>query len=139
MPVMKHPNSGAVYTLREDGNVDVENNGAKGVFTWDGRYLSGEIRQADPHFLLWLAGPQLPGAAQVHFLVLVDDLFLAHGVARRLPKHVLGQVHHVLESGITLVKLEHGELRVMLGGNTFVAEIAVELEHPVKAAHQEPF
>ena len=65
MPIMKHPNSGAIYTLRDDGNVDVENNGVKGVFRNDGRYLCGDIRQADPHFILWLAGPQLPQEAMV--------------------------------------------------------------------------
>ena len=65
MAIMKHPSSGAVYTLREDGNVDVENNGVCGTFTSGGRYLSGDIKQADPHFILWLAGPQLPIAAQV--------------------------------------------------------------------------
>jgi len=65
MAVMRHPQSGATYRLREDGNVDVENNGMTGVFASNGRYLSGEIRQADPHFILWLAGPQLPPDAMV--------------------------------------------------------------------------
>jgi hypothetical protein len=61
MPAMKHPLSGAIYTLRDDGLVEVDNNGKRGLFHYDGRYCSGELRQADPHFLLWLAGPQLPG------------------------------------------------------------------------------
>lgn len=57
---LKHPLSGALYTTREDGLVEVDNNGAKGLFYYDGRHHSGAIRQADPHMLLWLAGPQLP-------------------------------------------------------------------------------
>ena len=65
MAIMKHPRSGATYTLRSDGKVDVENNGVTGVFTRDGRYVSGDIRQADPHFILWIAGPQLPAEATV--------------------------------------------------------------------------
>jgi len=65
MPVMRHPSSGAVYTLREDGKVKVENNGATGLFASNGRYIEGDIRQADPHFILWLAGPQLPSASMV--------------------------------------------------------------------------
>ena len=65
MPSMKHSRSGALYTVRKDGNVDVENNGVKGVFTSNGRYVSGDIRQADPHLILWLAGPQLPPEAMV--------------------------------------------------------------------------
>ena len=65
MPALRHPLSGAVYTLREDGLVDVENNGLHGVFKFDGHHCSGELTQADPHMLLWLAGPQLPPGANV--------------------------------------------------------------------------
>ena len=60
MTVLKHPASGALYTLREDGLVDVENNGLIGTFSFDGRHQSGTLRQADPHMLVWIAGPQLP-------------------------------------------------------------------------------
>jgi hypothetical protein len=60
MPALKHPLSGAIYTLRDDGLVDVDNNGLRGTFDADGRHHSGELRYADPHMLVWLAGPQLP-------------------------------------------------------------------------------
>ena len=60
MTVYKHPLSGATYRLREDGLVEVENNGITGVFTFDGQHRHGELRQADPQLLLWMAGPQLP-------------------------------------------------------------------------------
>jgi hypothetical protein len=62
---LKHPISGAIYTLRADGEVEVENNGLKGTFAYNGRHLSGELRQADPHMLLWMAGPQLPDGSNV--------------------------------------------------------------------------
>jgi hypothetical protein len=65
MTVLRHPLSGAIYTLRDDGLVDVENNGLKGVFSFDGRFKGGDLRQADPHLLLWIAGPQLPAGANV--------------------------------------------------------------------------
>ena len=65
MTVLRHPLSGATYSLREDGLVEVENNGKIGVFTFDGRDCEGELRQADPHLLLWIAGPQLPPEANV--------------------------------------------------------------------------
>ena len=65
MAVLKHPVSGATYTLRDDGLVRVENNGLSGVFAWNGQYRSGDLRQADPHMLLWIAGPQLPDGANV--------------------------------------------------------------------------
>ncbi len=60
MAALKHPLSGAVYTVCGEGLVEVDNNGVKGVFRYDGQYVSGELRHADPHMLLWLAGPQLP-------------------------------------------------------------------------------
>ncbi len=65
MTVLRHPLSGALYTLREDGLVDVENNGLKGTFHFDGRFETGTLRQADPHLLMWIAGPQLPAAHNV--------------------------------------------------------------------------
>ncbi|MEJ2087505.1 MAG: hypothetical protein P8Y69_03305 [Gammaproteobacteria bacterium] len=60
MTVLTHPLSGAVYTLRDDGLVDVENNGLVGTFAFNGQHKCGPLRQADPHMLLWIAGPQLP-------------------------------------------------------------------------------
>jgi hypothetical protein len=60
MALLKHPLSGAIYRVCGEGLVEVDNNGVKGVFRYDGRYVSGELRHADPHMLLWLAGPQLP-------------------------------------------------------------------------------
>ena len=60
MARLKHPITGAVYRALEDGTVEVDRNGRKGVFRHDGAHVSGELRIADPHMLLWLAGPQLP-------------------------------------------------------------------------------
>jgi hypothetical protein len=60
MTVLKHPLTGATYTLRDDGLVEVENNGLTGVFEFDGRHRGGDLRSADPHMLVWIAGPQLP-------------------------------------------------------------------------------
>lgn len=66
MAALRHPMSGAVYRVRGDGLVDVENNGLTGVFHPDGRYERGDLRVACPHMLLWLAGPQLPANAQMN-------------------------------------------------------------------------
>lgn len=63
MGALVHPVSGATYRVRDDGLVDVENNGLTGVFYFDGRYHSGELTVACPHMLLWLAGPALPSDA----------------------------------------------------------------------------
>jgi len=60
MARLRHPINGAMYTVLEDQTVEVENNGLVGQFSWDGRHLQGDLTYADPHMLLWLAGPQLP-------------------------------------------------------------------------------
>lgn len=65
MAILKHPRSGALYTVVANGNVQVENNGATGLFTNRGIYITGDIKQADPHLILWMAGPQLPADAHV--------------------------------------------------------------------------
>ena len=60
MAVLTHPLSGAVYSLLEEGLVRVENNGLEGVFTHEGRHVSGDLTHVDMHMALWLAGPALP-------------------------------------------------------------------------------
>ena len=39
--------------------------------------------------------------------------------------------------GVGLVELEHGELGIVPGGQALVAEVAVDLEHPLEAAHHQ--
>ena len=56
----RHPLSGAIYEVRDDGNLDVSLNGKTGVFTPDGDYVSGDVHHADPHLCGWLAGPNVP-------------------------------------------------------------------------------
>jgi hypothetical protein len=65
---IKHPLSGATYDLQPDGTVRVESHdGRVGVFDANGRWLSDELRQADPHLCLWIGGrdlsPRAPRAA----------------------------------------------------------------------------
>jgi NAD(P)-dependent dehydrogenase (short-subunit alcohol dehydrogenase family) len=56
---LRHPKSGALYVLQDDGLVRVEHEGRSGIFRSDGSYVSGALRQADPHFAGWVGGPQL--------------------------------------------------------------------------------
>ena len=58
----RHPLSGAMYEVRDDGLVEVDQDGAIGVFSSDGDWVEGELHHADPHLCLWLAGPQVPAA-----------------------------------------------------------------------------
>ena len=60
MRTRAHPLSRAIYDVREDGLVQVDQHGTTGVFDHDGRWVSGELRHADPQLCGWLAGPQLP-------------------------------------------------------------------------------
>ncbi len=57
---LQHPLSRAIYTMLDDGTVEVEHEGRKGVFQTDGRRVRGELKVADPHLLVFMAGPALP-------------------------------------------------------------------------------
>jgi len=55
-----HPLSGATYDLQADGTVRVESPaGPIGIFDVHGRWQSGDLKQADPHLCLWIAGKEL--------------------------------------------------------------------------------
>ena len=61
MPRKLHRMSGAVYASEEEGVALVTlPDGRFGRFDDTGRWLSGEVREADPHLCLWVAGRQLP-------------------------------------------------------------------------------
>jgi hypothetical protein len=51
---VRHALSGAIYATRDDGLVEVEQDGRTGVFRTDGHWVHGALRSADPHLLLWL-------------------------------------------------------------------------------------
>ncbi len=56
----RHPLSGAMYEVDDQGMVHVDDGGAKGVFTADGDWVSGALHHADAHLCGWLAGRQVP-------------------------------------------------------------------------------
>jgi hypothetical protein len=60
MRAIKHPLSGAIYDLQNDGTIRVEKDGKSGIFRADGTYVSGEIFFADPHLCVWIGGRELP-------------------------------------------------------------------------------
>lgn len=64
MRTIRHPLSGATYDLTDQGTILVTRDGKTGEFTEHGRWLRGEIRHADPHLCLWIAGRQLPNRFQ---------------------------------------------------------------------------
>jgi hypothetical protein len=54
-----HPFSGALYERDADGNVLVHLDGRSGLFAPDGRWLEGELFEADPQMCNWIAGPKV--------------------------------------------------------------------------------
>ncbi len=75
----------------------------------------------------------IEGFGQVEFAPLVRE----HGAAGRcngcLADERLGEVHQPTVVRIGRVELHHGELGVMPRAHSFVAEIAVDLEHSIEA------
>jgi hypothetical protein len=61
MRAIRHPLSGAIYDLEEDGTVRVTHGDSTGRFTSHGVWIDGELRTADAHLCLWIAGPSLDG------------------------------------------------------------------------------
>ncbi|MGB5756471.1 MAG: hypothetical protein WBM50_06125 [Acidimicrobiales bacterium] len=54
-----HPFTKALYERDGDGNIIVTDGDLQGLFTADGRWLSGELRECDPQLCGWVAGPLL--------------------------------------------------------------------------------
>jgi hypothetical protein len=51
-----HPFTSATYLKLDDWTVRVRLGRREGVFAWDGRWLSGGLRQADPNMCLFIVG-----------------------------------------------------------------------------------
>jgi hypothetical protein len=56
---MVHPFSKALYEQDGNGNVRVSLTGKVGLFTADGRYVEGDIYEADPQLCGWVGGPKV--------------------------------------------------------------------------------
>ena len=59
MRTIRHPLSGAVYDLNDDGTITVALDGETGLFTKDGVWISGAVRTADPHVCGWIGGKEM--------------------------------------------------------------------------------
>lgn len=55
MPGLRHPLSGAVYDLTEDGAVRVTTEDSSGTFDKNGVWISGDLRSCDPQMCNWIA------------------------------------------------------------------------------------
>ena len=59
MSGVRHPFTNALYEPAGDGTVKVTLAGRTGQFTNEGRWLGGELREADPHLCGWVAGRRM--------------------------------------------------------------------------------
>ncbi len=57
---IRHTFSHALYEQDGHGNVLVTDGDRSGVFTGEGRWVSGELRECDPQMCNWIAGPIAP-------------------------------------------------------------------------------
>lgn len=73
MRSIKHPLSGAVYDLTDHGTIVVQRDGHSGEFDRNGGWLRGELKHADPHLCLWIAGIELPNRFQQAARALADQ------------------------------------------------------------------
>ena len=58
----------------------------------------------------------------------------AGGGAGGVAQHLLGEVHQIMVRPVGRIELHHRELGVVADRDAFVAEVAVDLEHPLEAA-----
>ncbi len=50
----RHPFTHALYVKQDDGTICVTDGAKQGVFRPDGRWISGELREADPQLCVWV-------------------------------------------------------------------------------------
>lgn len=71
MEGIRHPLSGAVYDLEADGTITVALDGRTGSFTKAGVYVSGEVKECDPHLCVWVGGKRMP--SRYEQLIIKED------------------------------------------------------------------
>lgn len=57
---IKHPFGDVLYQLTKDGHVHVKDGDREGLFTREGVWLEGEIREADPQMCVWVSNVHEP-------------------------------------------------------------------------------
>ncbi len=61
---IRHPFTGALYSLTEEGNVRIDNpDGTSGCFTGEGIWIDGDLRECDPQLCVWVSNVARPPAA----------------------------------------------------------------------------
>lgn len=56
MASLYHPfDTDHLYEMTEDGNIKITTPNKQGIFTDQGIYISGDLKQADPQLCVWVA------------------------------------------------------------------------------------
>ena len=84
-------------------------------------------------------GEAFKGLSQIDWLVGVAELQGAHRMHGGMSYQTFGKCHQVLIVPISCIKLHHGEFGVVSHRNAFIAKVAVDFKHPLKAAHHQAF
>ena len=79
----RHPLSGAMYEVDDQGLVHVSSGESAGVYTFEGDYVSGDHLHVDAHLCGWLAGRQLPAGLQRNPKDMHPDVVKANAGAAR--------------------------------------------------------
>ena len=77
--------------------------------------------------------------SQIDLMALIRHHQTAADLLGHLLHHLFHQVHHAVEIGIGLVDLDGGELRIVLGVHSLIAEDAANLVNALHTAHDQAF
>lgn len=79
--------------LREDGKVRVtDENGRSGIFHYSGKYLDGELTQANTHMLVWCGGPTVPEECNYRWHEVPADIERSSGWPEHLERTLSHQI-----------------------------------------------
>ena len=84
-------------------------------------------------------GEALKRLGQIDGFATIAQLQMTCCIHGSVTHQLFGKAHQVLVVPISRVELHHGEFGVVANGNAFVAEVAVDFEHPLKPPHQQAF
>ena len=59
MQGLYHPFTKALYERDGNGNILVTDGDRRGLFTGEGEWIEGDLRECDPQLCGWVAGPQV--------------------------------------------------------------------------------
>ena len=79
------------------------------------------------------------GVSEIERMALIFNFRADRWRRVRLVSRIRGEIHHAVIVGVGLIKLEHRELRVVMRGDAFVAEVAIDFVDPLQAADDQRF